>query len=322
MLFQQFLSDDLGCASYLVADEQAGVAVVVDPPYAIEPVLEEAERREVRLVGVLETHTHADHVSGHGRLALEHGIPVRLHGAAEATFPHEPLSDGTEIELGDVVLRTIHTPGHRPEHCCFLADGHLLTGDSLLIGDAARPDLAVEATEGAAALYDSLERLAGLPEGTEVDPGHVAGSLCATGISSARSSTIAMERLSNRALAYGDADEFVAAHATISAPRPPTTETVVALNRGPFVGAPAELGRPEQFDGQVLDEVARLQEHPDVACPERGPVGLGAPGEPGSGDGHVAPVGLVEAGKARHQRRLPAPGRADDRDHLAAVHRE
>src|SRR5439155_25153375 len=83
--------------------------------------------------------------------------------------------------------------------------------------------------------------------------GHVAGSLCATGISSARSSTIAMERLSNRALAYGDADEFVAAHATISAPRPPTTETVVALNRGPFVGAPAELGRLERFDGQVLD---------------------------------------------------------------------
>ena len=114
MLFKQFLDDDLGCASYLVGDEHAGVAVVVDPPYAIERVLAEAERRDVRLVGVLETHTHADHVSGHGRLALEHGLPIRVHAAAAAAFPHEPLEDGTEVEVGDVVLRTIHTPGHRP----------------------------------------------------------------------------------------------------------------------------------------------------------------------------------------------------------------
>ena len=82
MLFTQFLDDDLGCACYLVGDERAGVAVVVDPPYAIEPLLAEVERRDVRLVGVLETHTHADHVSGHGRLALEHGVPIRVHGEA------------------------------------------------------------------------------------------------------------------------------------------------------------------------------------------------------------------------------------------------
>ena len=117
MLFKQFLNDDLGCACYLVGDEHAGLAVVVDPPYHVEPVLAEAERRDVRLVGVVETHTHADHVSGHGRLALEHGIPIRVHAAAEAVFPHEPLEDGTDVEAGDVVLRTIHTPGHRPEHC-------------------------------------------------------------------------------------------------------------------------------------------------------------------------------------------------------------
>jgi len=253
VLFRQLVDDDLGCASYLIGDEAAGEAVVVDPAYAIEPYLEEAERSGVHIVRVLETHTHADHLSGHGRFALEHGVPVSVHPLAEPEFPSDPVHDGDEVTVGEVSIRVLHTPGHRPEHCCYLADGHLLTGDSLLIGDAARPDLAVEATEGATALYGSLQRLAELPEETEVDPGHVAGSLCATGISSARSSTIAMERLSNRALAYGDADEFVAAHAIISAPRPPTTERVVALNRGQFVGEPSAIGPLERFDGQVLD---------------------------------------------------------------------
>ena len=253
MLFRQLVDDDLGCASYLIGDEAAGEAVVVDPAYAIEPYLEEAERSGVRIVRVLETHTHADHLSGHGRFALEHGLPVSIHPLAEPEFPFVAVQDGDEIGVGSVTIRVLHTPGHRPEHCCYLADGHLLTGDSLLIGDAARPDLAVEATEGATAMYGSLQRLAGLPDDTEVDPGHVAGSLCATGISSARSSTIGMERLSNRALAFADAAEFVAAHANTSAPRPPTTERVVQLNRGPFVAAPMPLEQVEGFDGQVLD---------------------------------------------------------------------
>jgi hydroxyacylglutathione hydrolase len=253
VLFRQFVDDDLGCASYLIGDEAAGEAVVVDPAYAIGPYVDEAERRGVRIVRVLETHTHADHVSGHGRLALEHGVPVSIHALGEPAYPFEPVDDGAEIEVGSLKITVLHTPGHRPEHCCYLVDGHLLSGDSLLIGDAARPDLAVEAQEGASALFGSLERLAGLPEETEVDPGHVAGSLCATGISSARSSTIRLERLSNRALAYADAAEFVAAHSTISAPRPPTVERVVELNRGPFLGAPAPLEPVESFDGQVLD---------------------------------------------------------------------
>src|SRR5207244_2317155 len=101
VLFKQFVDDDLGCASYLVGDEESGAAAVVDPAYAIDQYLDECERRHMRLVCVLETHTHADHVSGHGRLALEHGVPVRVHPTAGATFPHEPLEDGTEIVLGD-----------------------------------------------------------------------------------------------------------------------------------------------------------------------------------------------------------------------------
>src|ERR687897_550470 len=119
MLFRQFVDDDLGCASYLIGDENSGEAVVVDPAYEIEQYLEQAERDEVRIVRVLETHTHADHVSGHGRFALEHGLPVSIHPAAEPEYPFDPLEDGGTIELGPVCLRVIHTPGHRPEHCCF-----------------------------------------------------------------------------------------------------------------------------------------------------------------------------------------------------------
>jgi hydroxyacylglutathione hydrolase len=253
VLFRQFVDDDLGCASYLIGDEEAGGAVVVDPAYAIEPYLAEAERAGVRIVRVLETHTHADHLSGHGRFALEHGTTVSIHPLGEPEYPFEPVDDGAEILVGSVVIKTLHTPGHRPEHCCYLVEGHLLSGDSLLIGDAARPDLAIDAREGAEDLYASLQRLADLPGETEVDPGHVGGSLCATGITSDRSSTIRAERLTNHALNQPDTQTFVAVSASISAPRPPTVEKVVALNRGPFVGAPAALEPLGEVRGQLLD---------------------------------------------------------------------
>ena len=119
MIFRQITHDDLGCASYLIGDEEAAVAAVVDPKLEIDEYLALARYMGVRIEHILETHNHADHVSGHGRLALEHGRRVYVHRAAGAAFPHEPLDDGTEIELGDVVVRTIHTPGHRPEHCAF-----------------------------------------------------------------------------------------------------------------------------------------------------------------------------------------------------------
>jgi hydroxyacylglutathione hydrolase len=261
VLFRQFVDDDLGCASYLVGDEHAGVAVAVDPAYRIEPYLEEAERRGVRLVAVLETHTHADHVSGHGRLALEHGLPVRVHEDAGASFPHEPLADGTEIVLGDVVVRTIHTPGHRPEHCSFavidMTRGDepwlVLTGDSLFVGDVARPDLAVEAREGAEGLFGSLRRLAELGDGVEVYPGHVAGSLCGAAMSSKASTTIGFERRFNHALVETHA-EFLAAALGPQPPRPPNVERIVEINRGPFLGGQPWLqhvNRPG--DAVVLD---------------------------------------------------------------------
>ena len=249
MLFQQFLDDDLGCASYLVGDEDAGVAAIVDPPYAIEPVLEAAARRGVEIVRTVETHTHADHLSGHGRLALDHGVPVSIHGAADAAYPHDVLDDGMELELGRVVLRAIHTPGHRPEHTCLAVIDRsradetwlVLTGDSLFVGDAARPDLAVGAKEGAEGLFHSLRRLLELPDGVEVFPGHVAGSLCGKGMSSKASSTIGFERRFNRALQITDELDFIAEAATVSGPKPPNMSRLVDLNRGPFVGAPSEV---------------------------------------------------------------------------------
>ena len=253
MIFEQLVDDDLGCASYLIGDETAGEAVVVDPAYAIEPYLAAAEQAGVRIVRVLETHNHADHVSGHGRLALEREVTVSIHELAGAEYPHEPFVDGDELVVGSLTIQVLHTPGHRPEHCCFLVEGHLLTGDSLLIGDAARPDLAVDAREGAEDLFGSLHRLAELPDDVEVDPGHTGGSLCGAGLSRDKVSTIGMQRLSNEALRIADLQEFVAHSAAISAPRPPTVERVVALNRGPFLGARPPLEPLDEPQGQLLD---------------------------------------------------------------------
>ena len=258
VLFRQYVDDDLGCGSYLIGDEQAGVGAVVDPAYAIERYSDAG----IDIVLVLETHTHADHVSGHGRLALEHDIPVRVHEAARAEFPHEPLRDGEEIELGEVVVRVIHTPGHRPEHCAFAVVDRtrgdepwlVLTGDSLFVGDTARPDLAVEAAEGAEGLFHSLRRLVELGDGVEVYPGHVAGSLCGAQMSSKPSTTIGFERRFNQALVE-TYDEFMCKASGPQPPRPPNMEAIVELNRGPFVGARPPLRRVDDADGAVVLDV-------------------------------------------------------------------
>src|SRR6476661_6079256 len=263
VIFRQFVDDGLGCASYLIGDEDTGEAAVIDPAYWVEQYLDEASRQEVRLTRVLETHTHADHLSGHGRLALDHGCRVHIHGAAEADYAHEPLDDGTVVDVGAISIRTIHTPGHRPEHCSFaVSDRHrsdepwlVLTGDSLFVGDAARPDLAVEARAGAEGLFHSLRRLAELPDGVEVYPGHVAGSLCGAGMSSKASSTIGFERRFNHAMTIANEDDFVEESAGGSQLRPPNMDRIVALNRGPFVGAPQALERRTNADGATIVDV-------------------------------------------------------------------
>jgi len=253
VLVRQFVDDDLGCASYLLGDSETGEAALVDPSFAIEPFLAEAEREGVRVTRVLETHTHADHVSGHGRLALEHGASVCIHGAAGVDYAHETLEDGSEIEIGSVCVRTLHTPGHRPEHCCFLAGDSLFTGDSLFIGTAARPDLAVEAREGAEGLFHSLHRLLELPDEVRVLPGHVAGSLCGVGMSPERSSTMGQERRFNTALALATVEAFVADSTSLTTPRPPNMEHIVDLNRGPFLGSAPPIEPVAVNEWFVLD---------------------------------------------------------------------
>jgi len=270
VLFAQILNDDLGCASYLVGCEEAGEVVVVDPHLEIERILAEADRLDARIVRTLETHTHADHVSGHGRLALDHGVPVSIHPLAEPEYPSDPLDDGLELDVGNVRLRCIHTPGHRPEHCCFtVADRTrseepwlVLTGDSLFVGDAARPDLAVGAMEGAEGLFHSLRRLLELPDGVEVFPGHVAGSLCGASMSSRASTTIGFERRFNPMLALPDADAFVTESAGVSSPKPPNLARIVELNRGPFVpGAPPPPELPAPPEGTQLLDVRPVEDH-------------------------------------------------------------
>jgi glyoxylase-like metal-dependent hydrolase (beta-lactamase superfamily II)/rhodanese-related sulfurtransferase len=264
MLFRQIIHEDLGCASYLVGDTASGVAAVVDPQWDIDPYLHLARLHGVRVKHVLETHNHADHVSGHGRLARATGATIHVHELAGAEYPHEPFSDGWSLGLGEgATIEAIHTPGHRPEHTSFLlrdaARGDdpwaALTGDCLFVGDVARPDLAVEPREGAADIFRSLhERLLTLPEETEVWPGHLGGSLCgSSGIDLKTCSTIGFERRHNRALEFESEAEFVEDAVGSIGSKPPNVEHIVALNRGPLVesiSSPTQL-TPHGFEAAI-----------------------------------------------------------------------
>ena len=171
LLFQQFVDDGLGCASYLVGDDEAGVAVVVDPAFGIEQYLDAAARQASGSSASSRPTRTPTTSPGTAGFALEHGVPVADPRLAEAEFPHEPLADGDSAQVGATDIRVLHTPGHRPEHCTFVVDERIaLTGDSMFVGDAARPDLAVDAREGAEDLFHSLARLAELPDESRCTP--------------------------------------------------------------------------------------------------------------------------------------------------------
>src|SRR5215208_1608512 len=251
MIFRQITHDDLGCASYLIGDEDAGVAAVVDPKLEIDEYLRLARYAGVHIEHILETHNHADHVSGHGRLAVATGAVIHIHRNADPDYAHEPFDEGWELALGSVTLRAIHTPGHRPEHTAFsLTDAArgpepwaVLTGDTLFVGDIARPDLAVDKEEGARGIFHSLhDRLLALPDTCEVWPGHLGGSLCGgPGMDLKVSSTIGFERAGQELLGIADEDEFVMRATAALRPQPPNFENIVAINRGPLARESAEV---------------------------------------------------------------------------------
>jgi hydroxyacylglutathione hydrolase len=251
MIFRQITHDDLGCASYLVGDDKAGVAAVVDPRFEVDEYLELARYMGVSIEHIFETHNHADHVSGHGRLAAATGATIHIHRDADPGYAHEPFDDGAEFTLGALTIRALHTPGHRPEHTAFaLIDGNrgkrpwaVLTGDTLFVGDVARPDLAIEKTDGARGIFRSLHgKLLDLPGDVELWPGHLGGSMCGgPGMDMKVSSTIGFERDHNPVLAIADEDEFVAAALAQLGPQPPNFKAIVELNRGPLLTDGVEL---------------------------------------------------------------------------------
>jgi len=210
---------------------------VVDPQLEIAPYLEAAAQKKLAVAHVIETHVQADHVSGARRLAEATGARLCLHESAKVEFPFRPLRDGEELTLGNVVATVWHTPGHTPEGISLVvtdrtrgdAPWFVLTGDTLFSGSIGRPDLLGEGLEGALAeqLYESVQRLAALPDHVEVYPAHFSGAACGKGLSGKPMSTIGFERLFNPALRLASKEEF--AHFALEG-LPPQPE-VFARNR-------------------------------------------------------------------------------------------
>ena len=219
MYFEQFYLGCLAHASYLLASD--GEAVVVDPQRDVELYLKAAADHGVTIRHIIETHLHADFVSGHKELAARTGAKIYMGAQAGASFPHVPVGDGFELKFGKAAIRVLETPGHTPESICLVvtdeekspAPWAVLTGDTLFIGDVGRPDLSPAHTPAqlAGMLYDSLHaKLMTLPDSVLVYPAHGAGSLCGKNMRAERSSTIGTERLTNYALQIKSREEFVA----------------------------------------------------------------------------------------------------------------
>jgi glyoxylase-like metal-dependent hydrolase (beta-lactamase superfamily II)/rhodanese-related sulfurtransferase len=247
LIFQQLLNEESGCLSYLVGCAEAGRAVVVDPGRdRVHDYLRIARKKGLTITDVVETHTHADHISGNRDLASATGAIVRIHRAAQAAFEHAALADGDRLRIGRVELKVCHTPGHTPDSICLLVTDHarasepwfVLTGDTLFVGSVGRPDLG--GARAAEDIYESLHRvLLPLDDGVEVYPGHGAGSSCGRAMSAKAASTIGFERRFNPAFRHASRAAFVDFIMEGVPPKPAAFETIVAKNRGllPLVSA-------------------------------------------------------------------------------------
>jgi hydroxyacylglutathione hydrolase len=235
MYFKQFLHDDSGCASYFLASRQSREAAIVDPQLDIQPYLHLAQERGYVIAHVIDTHLHADHVTGNRALAAATGAKLWLHEQADVVFDFNPLRDGDEIHLGQVILRAIHTPGHRPESMCLLVinpprspvPSMVLSGDTLFVGDVGRPDFG--GPEGAATQFDSVQRLLHLEDYVEVFPAHFEGA-CGKGMCGRPSTTIGFERRFNPILQL-PRQSFLEQTADVAA-RPLNMTAIIETNRG------------------------------------------------------------------------------------------
>jgi glyoxylase-like metal-dependent hydrolase (beta-lactamase superfamily II)/rhodanese-related sulfurtransferase len=276
--FRQFQLPCLSLYSYLIADESTGRAVVVDPQRDISEYLDEARARGFTIERVIETHFHADFLSGHLELAAVTGAVISYGDVAEPDFPIEPLADGEHLSLGDVDLEVLHTPGHTPEGISIVvrerADAEpwgVLTGDTLFIGDVGRPDLLAAAGRSpesmARGLYRSLvTKLLTLPDSTRVFPAHGAGSACGKSLSAASESTIGEQRATNYALRVANEDDFVGIVTNGLSDAPPYFGFAARTNRSSH----ALLNDREPPKPLDLDEVLALQAQGAVLVDTRG----------------------------------------------------
>ena len=265
MHFKQFYVGCLAHASYLIAE--GGEAVVVDPSRDVQMYLDEAAAHGLKITWILETHLHADFVSGHRELAARTGAPIGIGQRADAGYEHRPLKDGDEIRIGNTVLRALETPGHTPEHLSFLvfekagdaAPWGVLTGDTLFVGDVGRVDILssrLPVAELAGLMYDSLHgKLLKLPDATRVFPAHGAGSLCGRNIRPETWSTIGQERLMNPALVDHGRDAFIA---EITRDVPETPIYFLHSRDTNRVGPSLDAERPLPPELDVADVVARV----------------------------------------------------------------
>lgn len=240
MIFKPYYYFETGCAAYLLGCGGLGKCAVVDAhEHDIDAYIAFAASKGMRITHVIDTHVHADHRSGGAELAKRVGAAYCLHESADVVVPFEGLRDGQEVELGNVRLKVLHTPGHTPESVSLVVTDQrrgtdpwfVLTGDTLFVGAVGRPDLPGHAKENAETLYDSIhEKLLTLPDDVEVYPGHFSGSMCGAGMSGKPSSTIAFEKRWNQLLSKPRA-EFVSALIDVPA-KPAEMEQIILRNQG------------------------------------------------------------------------------------------
>ena len=259
MYFKQFYLGCLAHASYLLGSE--GEAAVVDPQRDIEQYITEANVHGLKIKYVIETHLHADFVSGHRELAARTGAEIIFGAKAGASFPHRAVHDGAEIKLGNEILRIIETPGHTPESISILVENKILTGDTLFIGDVGRPDLAASkdftAEQMAGMLYESLhKKILTLDDAIEVYPAHGAGSMCGRNISKETSSTIGEQRKFNYALKPMSKETFVKMMTTDLPEAPAYFSKDAEINRR-GAAALTELPRPQELTPQEINQLVQ-----------------------------------------------------------------